>query len=102
MDALGKLTGGVAHDYNNMLAIISGFAHLLQTKLSQQPALLEFVNHIVHASARGATLTKKLLAFSRHRSDDATSTDINSLIRCQQQMLDQDDINLNRSKLKIG
>jgi len=87
MDALGKLTGGIAHDYNNMLTIISGYAELLQKKLSENPDMLKYVQHIIHSSERGAALTKKLLTFSKHVPADAKSVDINSLLEYQHQML---------------
>ncbi len=88
MDSLGKLTGGIAHDYNNMLAVISGFADLLQEELSGQPELQTYVKQIMHASDRGANLTKKLLAFTRQSASDATSVDINLLLTDQKQMLE--------------
>jgi len=87
MDALGKLTGGIAHDYNNMLSIISGYAELLEKKLAAHPDLLKYVQHIIHSSTRGAALTKKLLNFSKHTPADAETVDINALLEYQLQML---------------
>jgi PAS domain S-box-containing protein len=89
IDALGLLTGGVAHDYNNMLAIIIGYAELLQLKLFEKPDLLNYVDQIAHASKRGATLTKKLLSFSKHSPSDAKKLDVNQLITHQCQMLEK-------------
>jgi len=87
MDALGKLTGGIAHDYNNMLTIISGYAELLENKLREQPDLNKYVKHIIHSSSRGAALTKKLLTFSKHTPADAKTENINALLEYQMQML---------------
>ena len=64
MDALGKLTGGVAHDYNNILGIILGYSQMLNEKLEGSPELQEYCRHMSSAGQRGATLTSKLLKFS--------------------------------------
>lgn len=87
MDALGKLTGGIAHDYNNMLGVILGFAELLKEKTANQPELNNYVDEISNAGERGANLTKKLLDFSRQRSTLITAIDINKLLLSDQDML---------------
>lgn len=91
MDALGKLTGGIAHDYNNMLGVVLGYAELLQYELSNQPKLAGYVDEIHHASERGAQLTKKLLAFSRKKSSnsDVEILNINDVLLGMQQMLEK-------------
>lgn len=89
MDALGKLTGSVAHDFNNMLGIVLGYASLLQIKLKEQPQLLKHANQILHAAERGSQLTQKLLAFTRQQTSDATVIDINSLIKDEQHILEK-------------
>lgn len=89
MDALGKLTGGIAHDYNNMLGIIIGYADMLESALSEQPKLAEYAHKIVHASERGSKLTRKLLNFSRQKVSTADSTDINSLLLNEQLILEK-------------
>ncbi|MBL4868953.1 MAG: PAS domain S-box protein [Pseudomonadales bacterium] len=71
MDALGQLTGGIAHDYNNMLGIIIGYAELLNDLLHNQPKLHEYVQVIQHSAERGARLTQKLLSFTRFKDRDA-------------------------------
>jgi len=68
MDALGKLTSGIAHDYNNMLGVIMGYSELLEEALNKQPSLAKYAAQIHHASERGKKLTKKLLAFSRYKA----------------------------------
>ncbi|GMQ87401.1 MAG: hypothetical protein BMS9Abin08_0602 [Gammaproteobacteria bacterium] len=89
MDALGKLTGGVAHDYNNLLGIISGYAEQLNEHLADEPKLAKYARDIQHAARRGAKLTKKLLAFSHHKAPDEEVLDINALLSEQQLMLEK-------------
>ena len=89
MEALGKLTGGVSHDYNNMLSVIIGYAELLQLKLKDQPKLLKYVDEIAHAGERGAKLTKKLLSFSQNTSVSAKAVDINSTLEGDKLMLEK-------------
>jgi PAS domain S-box-containing protein len=64
MEAVGQLTGGVAHDFNNLLAVIMGNAELLFDRLGESDRQLQA---IIYASARGAELTQRLLAFSRRQ-----------------------------------
>lgn len=89
MDALGKLTGGIAHDYNNMLGIILGYAELLESALSEQPTLLEYIHQIHHAGERGANLTRKLLSFSRQKKSEIKILNINTLLLGEQHMLEK-------------
>ena len=99
MEALGKLTGGIAHDYNNMLGVIIGYAELLISHTADQPKLLDYANKIHYAGKRGAKLTNKLLSYSRKQSPEATQLDINALLQEQQDML-QKTLTV-RIKLKI-
>ena len=89
MEALGKLTGGIAHDYNNMLGVILGFSELLENMLVDQPKLAEYAHHIRHAADRGAKLTKKLLAFTRHKSSNEERLIINTLLQYEKDMLEK-------------
>lgn len=89
MDALGKLTGGVAHDYNNMLGVIIGYAELLKNALSEQPKLFKYAHEVIHAGERSSKLTKKLLAFSRQKTPESDRVDINVLLKNQQHMLEK-------------
>lgn len=89
MDALGKLTGGIAHDYNNMLGIVLGYSELLQNALSDQPKLLGYSRQISQAGERGASLTKKLLAFSKQQMIEAVKLDVNALLRDQRSLLEK-------------
>jgi len=89
MDALGKLTGGIAHDYNNMLGVIMGYADILQSELREkaQPKLEKYAQNIYSAGARGANLTKKLLSFSRTKTSDAQWVNLNTILNSEQDML---------------
>ncbi len=89
MSAIGKLTGGIAHDYNNMLSIILGYSELLQNALSEQPNLLKFAEKVHHAGERGAKLTKKLLAFSSQKSMDPSVLNLNVLLHDDMLMLEK-------------
>jgi len=80
MDALGKLTGGIAHDYNNMLGVILGYSEILKNSLSDRPKLQNHVDKIKRSAVRGAKLTKKLLAFSANKSSDSKKANINTLL----------------------
>jgi len=87
MEALGKLTGGIAHDYNNMLNIILGYSELLTHVLAEQPEPATYVNEIYRAGERGAQLTKKLLSFSKYKRSDSVSLNINNVLNEQSDML---------------
>lgn len=89
MDALGKITGGIAHDYNNMLGVILGYTDLLESALSEQPELAKYAHEIHRAGKRGAQLTKKLLAFSRKKNAKTAMVNINTLLQDQQDMLEK-------------
>ena len=87
MEALGQLTGGIAHDYNNMLGVIIGYSDILKAQLKEQPALFNFVDQIHQAGNRGAQLTHKLLSFSRKTPDCSQKSDINRLIKNNKDVL---------------
>jgi len=89
MDALDKLSGGIAHDYNNMLGVVTGYAELLAAKLSGQPKLYKYVQEIQHAGERGAKLSKKLLAFSKKKFSDADVVMLNEVLKDEQHMLEK-------------
>ena len=88
MEALGKLTGGIAHDYNNMLGVILGYVDLLEGKL-KEPNLIRYVAQIQKAGQRGASLTDKLLSFSRSKAIEPEVVDINQLLKEERDMLEK-------------
>ncbi|MEM6888311.1 MAG: ATP-binding protein [Pseudomonadota bacterium] len=79
LETLGVLTGGVAHDFNNILAVILGNAQLGQTHATT-PLMMELLQEIVEASQRGARLTKSLLAFAQRATMVPREIDLNSEI----------------------
>jgi PAS domain S-box-containing protein len=79
MNAIGELAGGVAHDFNNQLAAILGYADLLSRRLTD-PELLLFSNGIGVAARRSADLTQKLLAFARKGHFQRVMVDVNKVI----------------------
>ena len=87
MDALGQLTGGIAHDYNNMLGVILGYTELLDISLKNQSELEGYVKEISHAAERGVNLTKKLLSFSKSKVSEKETVDINTVLLNEKSML---------------
>jgi len=82
MEAVGQLTGGLAHDFNNLIAGISGSLEMMGTRLAQG-RITDLDRYITSASAaarRAAGLTQRLLAFSRRQTLDPKVTDINRLV----------------------
>ncbi|HET9839426.1 MAG TPA: PAS domain S-box protein [Candidatus Angelobacter sp.] len=65
MEALGRLAGGVAHDFNNMLGVIGSYAELLEAKLETGENLRRYCTKILDTTQRAAGLTRQLLTFSR-------------------------------------
>ncbi|MEE9312634.1 MAG: ATP-binding protein [Planctomycetota bacterium] len=65
MEAVGRLAGGVAHDFNNILTAISGWAEILKWRHSDNEAATNIATKIAESSSRAAELTHQLLAFSR-------------------------------------
>jgi two-component system cell cycle sensor histidine kinase/response regulator CckA len=65
MEAVGRLAGGVAHDFNNMLGVIGVYAELLEARLGQEKALHDYCRKILETTQRAGSLTGQLLTFSR-------------------------------------
>jgi PAS domain S-box-containing protein len=80
MEAIGQLTGGVAHDFNNVLTVIIGSIDILTDGLSDKPQFAAVARMIEDAATRGADLTSQLLAFARKQPLQPRDTDINDLI----------------------
>jgi two-component system, cell cycle sensor histidine kinase and response regulator CckA len=87
MEAVGRLAGGVAHDFNNMLTAISGYADLLREDLTPGHPGHEDVTEIRKAVDRAAGLTRQLLAFSRQQVLEPRVLDLNELVRNMEKML---------------
>jgi len=88
MEALGQLTGGVAHDFNNMLSIIVGNLDLGMRRLSGEDVRARtYVENALSGARRAAELTKRLLAFSRLQPLNPQSTDVNKCVTDMSELL---------------
>jgi signal transduction histidine kinase/ActR/RegA family two-component response regulator len=88
MEALGQLTGGVAHDFNNMLAVIIGNLDILLRRLSpDEPRLIASAENALSGANRAAALTQRLLAFSRLQPLDPKPTDVNKCVSDMSELL---------------
>ena len=87
MEAVGRLAGGVAHDFNNLLTVILGFCELLLADLASDDPRHADIAEIQKAGARGAGLTRQLLAFSRKQIIEPTLLDLNVVVAGMQAML---------------
>jgi PAS domain S-box-containing protein len=87
MEAIGRLAGGVAHDFNNVLGIINACAEFLRDRIdpSTEPSL--YVENIKKAIERGTSLTKQMLAFSRTSAIQPRILDLNERLRDISQLL---------------
>lgn len=89
MDALGKLIGGIAHDYNNMMGIVLGYSELLLTQVAGKEKATEYVVQIRTAGERARALTEKLMTFSRYKTSETEVVNINFLLQQQQNLLEK-------------
>jgi signal transduction histidine kinase/CheY-like chemotaxis protein len=80
MEAVGQLTGGIAHDLNNILTVITGTIEILAEGVAGQPQLAAIAKMIEEAAARGGDLTHRLLAFARKQPLQPCEVDVNSLV----------------------
>jgi len=87
MDALGKLVGGIAHDYNNMLGVVLGYTDLMKIKFSTVDGLAKYIDNIAQAGERGRKLTQRMLNFSKKESSGAECTSINDILNSQKDLL---------------
>ncbi len=88
MEAVGRLTGGIAHDFNNMLAVIIGNLDLFMRRYPDaDPKMLRFVAGSQDAAKRAATLTQRLLAFSRRQPLDPKATDVGRSVADMSELL---------------
>jgi signal transduction histidine kinase/CheY-like chemotaxis protein len=80
MEAIGQLTGGVAHDMNNILTVIIGSVEILTERVAPKPELVAITKMIDQAAERGSDLTKRLLAFARKQALQPREVDVNLLV----------------------
>jgi PAS domain S-box-containing protein len=87
MESVGRLAAGVAHDFNNMLTVISGHAALLLAERDLKPHIAESLNQIVGAAERAGNLTRQLLAFSRRQPMQLRPLNVNHVLANLSKML---------------
>ena len=87
MEAFGQLAGGVAHDFNNILAVIMGYTDLLMERGNLSVEVKDQLSQIYSAGERAANLTRQLLTFSRKRQMEITVLDLNEVVLSMTKML---------------
>ncbi len=80
MEAVGRLAGGVAHDFNNLLTVINGYSEVLMERLASDTKSSGYLEEIHKAGERAASLTRQLLAFSRHQVLAPQVLDMNAVV----------------------
>jgi two-component system, cell cycle sensor histidine kinase and response regulator CckA len=87
MEAVGRLAGGVAHDFNNVLSVVLSYAELIIGDLQPEEPLRADMEEIKKASLRATELTRQLLAFSRQQKLDAVIMNINTSVAGMEKIL---------------
>jgi PAS domain S-box-containing protein len=87
MEVIGQLASGVAHDFNNILAVIMGYSDLTMEKLNSDPELASYLETIRSAAERATGLTRQLLIFSRKQTVQPIVLDLNEVIKDLDKML---------------
>jgi PAS domain S-box-containing protein len=80
MESVGRLAGGVAHDYNNMLSVILGYTEMALEKVSREESLHDNLEEVLKAANRSIDLTRQLLAFSRQQTIAPRVLDLNDTV----------------------
>ncbi|MBB3146103.1 PAS domain S-box-containing protein [Phyllobacterium trifolii] len=89
METIGQLTGGVAHDFNNLLMAIIGSLELVRKRLPDDPKTLALLDNAMQGAQRGATLTKRMLAFARRQKLHLEPVDVPALVRGMADLLER-------------
>jgi nitrogen-specific signal transduction histidine kinase/ActR/RegA family two-component response regulator len=87
MEAIGRLTGGIAHEFNNMLTALEGYSELLANNLGQKDPNQEFVQKIRKVVARSTILSRQLLAFSHKQELNFEIINLNKLVEEMEKLL---------------
>jgi signal transduction histidine kinase/ActR/RegA family two-component response regulator len=97
MEAIGRLTGGVSHDFNNLLTVIMGNLQFVQRKIGDDEQIKTLQNKIMNAAKNGAELNNRLLSFSREQALETSPTHIREMLLEMAEFLDRilgEEINL--------
>jgi signal transduction histidine kinase len=87
LESLGQLTGGVAHDFNNLLTVVLGNLSLLRKRVPEEPRVTRLIDGAMQSAERGATLTKRMLAFARRQDLKPEAVDLTQLVEGMAEML---------------
>ncbi len=87
MESIGRLAGGVAHDYNNALNVIIGYTELALTNIKPGEPLHDDLNEVIRAAGRAADITRQLLAFARKQTIAPKALDLNENVENMLKML---------------
>ena len=87
VEAIGRLAGGVAHDFNNVLTAVLGYSQMLLEQIDEDKPMYADLKEIQAAAERAASLTRKLLTFSRQQGLNLVVIDLNGVVREIEQML---------------
>ncbi|ROL83014.1 hybrid sensor histidine kinase/response regulator [Pseudomonas protegens] len=80
LQAIGQLSGGIAHDFNNLLTVIRGNLELLHKRVGDDPRLVRLLDNALQGTARGVTLTQRMLAFARRQELKSQALDLGLLV----------------------
>jgi PAS domain S-box-containing protein len=100
MEAIGQLAGGIAHDFNNILTAVTGYGSLMKAKMGKDDPLRNYLDQMMDAAMRAASLTRGLLAFSRKQSISFRPENLNRIIENVEKFLQRiigEDISLSVS-----
>jgi signal transduction histidine kinase len=89
MESMGHLAGGIAHDFNNLLAAVIGNLELLRKRLPEDAGTRRLVDGALRGAERGASLSRRMLAFARQQDLKSSATDIAALLDGMQDLLDR-------------
>ncbi len=87
LEAVGRLAGGVAHDFNNLISVINGYCEIVAARLAADADSVRDITEIHNAGRKAAALTQQLLAFSRQRASRPEVVNLNDLVVVQEQSL---------------
>jgi len=87
LESVGRLAGGVAHDYNNMLSVIIGYTELALDRIDGEDPLREDLEEVLRAAQRSADITRQLLAFARKQTIAPRVIDLNATVEGMLKML---------------
>jgi len=89
IEAIGHLTGGVAHDFNNVLMAVLSSLELMRRRLPDDTKIMALLDNAVQGAQRGVSLTKRMLAFARRQELNLEPVDVPNLVRGMTEMLER-------------